>query len=523
MLPKAFEEEMRGLLGRGYENYLAAMEQPAVRGLHFNRRKGDPAAAEAAVREALSGLSDLSYADDGCLWQGEERIGRMPLHHAGAFYMQEPSAMAPVCCLPDISGCRVLDLCAAPGGKSTQLANRIGPDGLLVSNEIVGSRCAVLCGNIERMGLRCAAVTKAAPEQLAEVCRGFFDVTVVDAPCSGEGMFRKDPAAVAEWKPESPAACARRQAAILDAAAETLRPGGYLLYATCTFSVCENEGTIAAFLKAHPDFTLCEVPQAVAAVTAPGVQPPQGGLAHPEYCRRFYPHLAAGEGQFMALLRRSENAEGVPDGSGAPSFPSSRTADDLGRLSLPDAPRGAMSRADVSRPLGASARGVSAADRIDRRGKGGKRDGTDGKAAEAACVSAFLQTVLEPAFAASLPAPVPVGGGWSLPPLSPAALPAEILPLCYAYGVRIGEVRKGRVIPHHHFFTAYGDKMKAKWPLDGQNPLLSAYFAGEELPCDLPDGWAAVTLCDLAVGGVRIAGGRAKNLYPAGLRGEVDL
>ena len=106
---------------------------------------------------------------------------------------------------------------------------------------------------------------------------------------------------------------------------------------------------------------------------------------------------------------------------------------------------------------------------------------------------------------------------------SPAALPAEILPLCYAYGVRIGEVRKGRMIPHHHFFTAYGDKMKTKWPLDGQNPLLSAYFAGEELPCDLPDGWAAVTLCGLAVGGVRIAGGRAKNLYPAGLRGEVDL
>lgn len=520
MLPKAFEEEMRGLLGRDYENYAAAMERPAVRGLHFNRRKGDPAAVEAAVRAALGGLSPLPYAEDGCLWQGEERIGRMPLHHAGAFYMQEPSAMAPVCCLPDITGCRVLDLCAAPGGKSTQLANRIGPDGLLVSNEIVASRCAVLCGNIERMGLPDAVVTKADPEQLAVVCRGFFDVTVVDAPCSGEGMFRKDPAAATEWKPESPAACARRQAAILDAAAETVRAGGCLLYATCTFSVRENEGTIADFLAAHSDFSLCEVPQAVRDVTSPGVQPPQGSLAHPEYCRRFYPHLAPGEGQFMALLRRTnEFGEDTDDPAGMPE-PFFAAASDALRNG-----HRTLKLSGVSERIGGfSVRSPSVKDPAftDRRGKSGKRSAAD-SAAEAACVTAFLEAVIDWDFLASLPAPVSVGGGWSLPPLSPHTLPPEILPLCYAYGVRIGEVRKGRVIPHHHFFTAYGNKMRQKWPLDGNTPLLSAYFSGEELPCNLSDGWAAVTLCDLPVGGVRIAGGRAKNLYPAGLRGEVDL
>lgn len=481
MLPHAYEEEMRVLLGQDFERYLSALTQPPVRGLHLNRCKGEAGEVTRATAEQLTALSPLPYAADGFLWAGEERVGRHPLHHAGAFYVQEPSAMAPVCCLPDISGCRVLDLCAAPGGKSTQLANRIGPSGLLVANEVVASRCSVLCGNLERMGIRRAIVTHAPAEALADCLPDYFDVVVVDAPCSGEGMFRKDPAAQTEWKPETPAACARRQADILLQAARMLRPGGFLLYATCTFSVCENEGTVAAFLHTHPDFSLCEVPQAVRDVTAPGVQPPQGGLIHPEYCRRFYPHLAAGEGQFMALLRRE----------GDTFFP----------------------------PLSARAQGqTTAAKQRPTNGRRPDRNRAAQTDAEATCVTAFLREVLQEQALSALPDPVCFRGGYCLPPVPNALLPAPLLPLCYAMGVRIGEVRKRRVIPHHHFFSAFGGMMKTKLPLSASDPRLFAYLSGEEIACDLPDGWGVVTVNGMPLGGIKVSCGRAKNHYPVGLR-----
>ena len=210
--------------------------------------------------------------------------------------------MAPAELLDPQPGERVLDLCAAPGGKTTQLAGKMAGRGLLVCNEIHPKRAAILSSNVERMGIANALVLNEHPARLAERFPGFFDRILVDAPCSGEGMFRKHDAAGEDWSPETVAMCARRQAEILDSAAGMLRPGGRLVYSTCTFSPEENEGSVAAFLERHPDFE----PEAVPAPHfAPGRPEWAGGNPASAGCFRLWPHLLRGEGHFAAVLRRN--------------------------------------------------------------------------------------------------------------------------------------------------------------------------------------------------------------------------
>lgn len=215
--------------------------------------------------------------------------------------------MAPAALLDPQPGERVLDLCAAPGGKTTQIAGRMRNRGLLVCNEIHPKRAAVLSGNVERLGIANALVLNEHPARLSERFPAFFDRVLVDAPCSGEGMFRKHDAAWADWSPETVAMCARRQAEILDSAAVMLRPGGRLVYSTCTFSPEENEGTVSAFLRRHPDFS---VEQTDAPWFAPG-RPDWVPDGQPELARtlRLWPHLLRGEGHFAAVLRRGEAGE----------------------------------------------------------------------------------------------------------------------------------------------------------------------------------------------------------------------
>ena len=184
--------------------------------------------------------------------------GRQPLHHAGAFYVQEPSAASAVTVLAPVPGDRVLDLCAAPGGKSTQIAGALQGQGLLWSNEVVRNRAQVLLSNMERMGVRNAVVSSCRPDLLCERLAGYFDKVLVDAPCSGEGMFRREPQAVKEWSLAHTEACAARQLAILNSAAQAVREGGVLVYSTCTFAPVENEGVVSAFLQKHPGFVLEE-------------------------------------------------------------------------------------------------------------------------------------------------------------------------------------------------------------------------------------------------------------------------
>ena len=210
--------------------------------------------------------------------------------------------MAPAELLDPQPGERVLDLCAAPGGKSTQLAAAMAGRGLLVCNEINPKRAKILAGNIERMGASNALVLSEHPARLAERFAGFFDRILVDAPCSGEGMFRKEAAAVTDWSEETVRMCSRRQQEILHSAAAMLRPGGHLVYSTCTFSPEENEGTISAFLHAHADFSVLSVG---APWFCPGrpewVADPAPGL---KYTVRLFPHKLRGEGHYAAVLRR---------------------------------------------------------------------------------------------------------------------------------------------------------------------------------------------------------------------------
>ena len=252
-LPPAFVSRMRAQLGEEADAYFAAMEMPCLRGLRLNPQKP----VSGAALEAVGGVEEPVpwYSALGRYLRNDSPAGTDPLHEAGAYYLQEPSAMAPVSVLSPRPGECVLDLCAAPGGKSTQIAAALAGEGLLVSNEPVPSRAKILSRNIERMGVPNALVVSAQPEALAARWGVLFDAVLVDAPCSGEGMFRRHPETRAEWNPASPAACAERQRRILGCAAAMLRPGGRLVYSTCTLSPEENEETVRWFLQEHPDFS----------------------------------------------------------------------------------------------------------------------------------------------------------------------------------------------------------------------------------------------------------------------------
>lgn len=293
-LPEEFVARMKGLLGGDYPAFSAALREGDATKALFS---GCKLTEDEFTSAADFPLMPLPYGRGGYMFS-LEHPGRHPLHHAGAFYVQDPSAQATVSALSLPAGARVLDCCAAPGGKSIQLGCAAGENGLLVSNEINPSRARILASNIERMGLTNTVVTSVPTDILGRWYSGYFDLVVADAPCSGEGMFRKYPEALSGWNPGMVRKCAALQKEILDNVCGCVKPGGYLLYSTCTFSVEENEEQVAAFLSRHGDFTLRPVGDALTAVTAPAVD----GLPH---ARRFYPHLSPGEGQFIALMQRS--------------------------------------------------------------------------------------------------------------------------------------------------------------------------------------------------------------------------
>ena len=287
-LPDAFLNNMQALLGDEYPAFLRALEDAPALALRLNpRREG----AEAAARPYVDGPVPWCREGRYLAPLGGDRPGSSVAHAAGAFYMQEASAMASAAALDARPGERVLDLCAAPGGKSTQIAAALDGLGLLVSNDPEPARAQALAGNLERMGAANAVVTCATPDRLAARWPECFDAVLADAPCSGEGMFRRDPAARDEWNPASPEGCARRQAEILDQAARLVRPGGRLVYSTCTFNACENEGSVQGFLARHADF-------APEDFDLPGVGPSRAGML------RLFPHRLRGDGHFVARLRR---------------------------------------------------------------------------------------------------------------------------------------------------------------------------------------------------------------------------
>ena len=289
MLPEDFLKRMEKQLGEEYPAFLDSFTRPRAVALRFNPLKGK-------TPEMPFVGQNVPWEPLGFYYDPEARPGLHPYHEAGVYYLQEASAMAPVSMLDPQVGEWVCDLCAAPGGKTTQIAGRLQGEGFLLCNEIHPKRAKILSRNIERLGIANALVTNETPQRLAEKYSGLFDKVLVDAPCSGEGMFRKEEAAIEDWSLETVQMCAKRQAEILESAAMLLRSGGRLVYSTCTFAPEENEQVIEAFLQAHPDFSAEDVPSAY--FTSAG----QGQF-------RLWPHKLLGEGHFLAVLRKDGEAE----------------------------------------------------------------------------------------------------------------------------------------------------------------------------------------------------------------------
>ena len=304
-LPLEFCERMKSLLGGQYDAFLAALNEQPVKAFRVNT---DKITLEDFEKINIFSSGKIPYVQNG-YYLDYEKIGNHPYHHAGLIYVQEPAAMAPAECLEINPDWHILDMCAAPGGKSTQLKNKLGKNGVLVSNEIIPSRCKILTGNIERLGLQNTVTTCMDTSRLAKVFPKTFDMVMVDAPCSGEGMFRKDEVAINEWSLDNVKMCSLRQSDILENAVKVLKDGGFIVYATCTFSLEENEMVIDKFLNLHPDFELIQVKKEVENHTADGIKFDGCTTENIHFCRRFYPHISKGEGQFMAVLHNKNACE----------------------------------------------------------------------------------------------------------------------------------------------------------------------------------------------------------------------
>ena len=320
MLPEKFIERMKSDLGEECDSFLESLDGDRYQALRINSIKGqnfqnleedgEKEGKSKEGREKCSHFFHLSlvpWAENGFYYAAEDAPGKHPYHEAGVYYIQEPSAMAPAGLLEVQPGEHVLDLCAAPGGKSTQLGAAMKGQGLLVCNEINPSRAKILSENVERMGIVNALVTNETADRLAAVFPNYFDKILVDAPCSGEGMFRKNEEAGKEWSPENVAMCAERQDGILDCAAAMLRQGGRMVYSTCTFAIEEDEGSIARFLMRHPEFHVIRVENQIpeGTILVPGqtehIEELQSQLQN---TIRLWPHRRKGEGHYAAVLKK---------------------------------------------------------------------------------------------------------------------------------------------------------------------------------------------------------------------------
>ena len=284
-LPEKFIENMKKQLPQTeWEAFFATYENKPWKGVRLNPLKGE----KADLQALLPFLDEPIAWEENGFYTSAEKLGASPFHSAGIFYSQEPSAMSAAPLLKVQAGERVLDLCSAPGGKGTQLACKMQGKGIIVLNEPVESRAKILLQNVERLGIQNAVVTWDTPERLAEKFVGYFDKILVDAPCSGEGMFRKNhEEALQEWSEENVELCARRQSRILESATKMLKTGGSLVYSTCTFAIDEDEGQIEKYLQAHPCMRLVKK-------------------------EKLYPHKIKGEGHFVALLNKIGETETRP-------------------------------------------------------------------------------------------------------------------------------------------------------------------------------------------------------------------
>ncbi len=457
-----FEQRERALLGDAYD-VLYTAKQGVCRGLTVNTLRMPPK----QLHTAIASLSPSPFCENAfAITDDTFRAGQHPYHHAGAYYVQEPSAAAPAALLQVQKGDKVLDVCAAPGGKSAQLAAALGGEGLLVANEFVAARAAILKSNLERIGACNAVILNTDTAHLAKAFPLYFDKILVDAPCSGEGMFRKEPQAVAQHGEALVHSCAALGAEILDNAAACLAPGGTMVYSTCTFSAQENEAQIGAFLRRHTDFYI--VPCAVDFGTN-GEHARSAPYDYScEFARRIYP-CHGGEGHFMAKLCR-------------------KTDDDANTTSAPCT--------------------VKAARRAQRAGQSAQNSKPEPYA------KAFLAQYFPKLTACTL---LQHNASIYLLPDTPLPDFANLHLLCA--GVLAGSLVKNRFEPSHALFMAYGALCENREMLTLHDTRTLAWLRGEEIDAlTAKNGYAAVLVDGMPIGFGKISGGKVKNHYPKGLR-----
>lgn len=296
-LPLEYKEAMKELLQDEYKDYIDSLSKPSISGMRVNTLK---IKKEELLKLLNLNLREVKWADTGFYLDDDLRLSKSPYYYAGLYYMQEPSAMSPASLCEAKRGDKILDLCAAPGGKSTQIACKLEGEGLILSNDLSNSRAKALLKNIELSGIRNTVITCEEPQKLASVYEEYFDKILVDAPCSGEGMFRRDIAVFNAYLKRGPENFAPIQASILDSAARMLKKGGYIIYSTCTYSKLEDEDTVLEFLKRHEDFEI-------------GVLPMYEGFTPSKYVDgavRLFPHKLEGEGHFVCkLVKKGESKE----------------------------------------------------------------------------------------------------------------------------------------------------------------------------------------------------------------------
>lgn len=456
-LPEAFLERMKNILKDDFDAFLQEIiKDNSEKSLFYNTNLLD---CDSFEKLCDFDVYKIDLADNTYFFN-KDGIGNSFLHHAGAIYIQDLSAMCTQNALDIKDNFLILDMCASPGGKSIGSALK-NKNGLVISNEYNVSRCKTLVSNIERFGLCNSIVlnSDAADDNfLSKNYPEVFDLIICDVPCSGEGMFRKYPEqAIAEWSQENVVLCANRQKKILENAEKCVKNGGYILYSTCTFSLEENEMQISEFLKNHEDFELCEVSEKVKNLTVEGFSDFDG--AHPDIhlTRRFYPHIAKGEGQFIALLRKTGDSE------------TECKINHKNYISL-------------------------------------TKD-------EQKTVYDFLKSTIEN------PDEI-IGDIYKYGDNIIYTKFSHLIPKSHVFsgGVKIGEISKSRLIPHHSFFKCFGDRFLNKVELSPIDERINKYLHGEGFDFESENGFCTVCVNNLILGGGKCVDGTVKNHYPKGLR-----
>jgi len=457
-LPEKFIEIMRPLAGDALIDALENGEPK--RGLRVNTLR---LTVDEFMKISPFKLEQSPLCKDSFIISMDDPAGIHPFHDAGLYYLQEPSASSVGQAAGAVPGMRVLDLCAAPGGKSTHVAAKLRGEGILVSNECVSSRVKPLRSNLERMGVRNCAVTSMMPYDLSKYFTESFDLVLTDAPCSGEGMYRREENALTEWTYEHALSCADRQSSILEDAAAMTAPGGALVYSTCTLNVYENEMVIDKFLTAHPEFEMVEIEH----LKDYPAKPEWCGAAHNEIrlAARLMPHIVPGEGHFVAKMRKTDSVQ------------------------------------EISKEKARSHRQQSRKERLRPLTKD-----------ENALFNSFWKDnfTAEPWYE-------PVVYLDNVYLIAPEV---RDMTIAAAQGVHIGTFKTKRFEPTHSLYMAADPKTVLR-SMELDEETYKLYISGREIPCG-ENGWCAVTINGYIIGYGKASGGMLKNKYPTGLRKVIN-